>query len=56
MNNENKNEVMDTVSKVIFDVKWEMCKDFCKYSESWDEANQKCDYIKAHGCCPLDRL
>ena len=46
---------MDNVTKIIEEVREDICDNYCKYRDTRDE-NAECEIIRAGKQCPLDRL
>lgn len=47
-----------SVTELIEEAKEIMCKEFCKYPETWDEEAEGCELSESEICdgCPLNRL
>lgn len=47
-----------TISEIIEQVKTEMCRDYCKYTDTYDEEAEECELCESDICanCPLSRL
>lgn len=47
-----------TISEIIEQVKAEMCRDYCKYTDTYDEEAEGCELCESDICanCPLSRL
>ena len=46
---------MDNVTKIIEEVREDICDNYCKYRDTCDETCE-CDITRDGGTCPLDRL
>lgn len=48
----------NTISQIIEDVKADMCRNYCKYTDTWDEEAEGCELCESEVCsnCPLGRL
>lgn len=47
------------VSKVLEEVKTDICNNYCKYPDTWDEEKEGCELSESEVCnsrCPLNRL
>ena len=49
---------METVSNIIEEVKTQICNDYCKYPNEFDEEKEGCELCESEICgnCPLNRL
>lgn len=49
---------MDSISKQLEEISNEICNNYCKYPEQWDEEKEGCELIDSDIClnCPLGRL
>ena len=47
-----------TVTEIIEDVKEHVCRDICKYTDTWDEEKEGCEICESDYCrnCPLNNL
>ena len=47
-----------TIPEIIEDIKAEMCRDYCKYTDTWDEETEGCELADSEHCqnCPLNKL
>lgn len=47
-----------TIPEIVEDVKCEICRDYCKYPDIWDEEAEEMELIDSEHCqnCPLNRL
>ncbi len=49
---------MDSISKQLEEIANEICNNYCKYPEQWDEEKEGCELCESEYCknCPLSRL
>jgi hypothetical protein len=49
---------MDSISKQLEEIANEICNNYCKYPEQWDEEKEGCELSESEHCknCPLNRL
>lgn len=49
---------MDSISKQLEEIANEICNNYCKYPEQWDEEKEGCELCESEHCknCPLSRL
>lgn len=49
---------METVSNIIEEVKTQICNDYCRYPNEFDEEEEGCELSESEICgnCPLNRL
>ena len=49
---------MDSISKQLEEIANEICNNYCKYPEQWDEEKEGCELSESEYCtnCPLNRL
>lgn len=47
-----------TVQEIIEEVKNDMCRNYCKYTDTWDEEAEGCELPESEICanCPLNKL
>lgn len=47
-----------TVTEEIEQIKEDMCRNYCKYPDTWDENVEGCELCESDVCreCPLNRL
>lgn len=50
------NNLIDKIRETIDDVSAVVCDELCKYRSTCNDDDFRCDYIREHGECPLDRL
>ena len=56
--NDHSKTTLKPVSKIIEEVADEICSNYCKYPETWDEEKEGCELTESEICanCPLNRL
>lgn len=49
---------MSTVTEIIEEVKEDICQNYCKWPNLWDEEMEECELCESSICrnCPLNRL
>lgn len=49
---------MKTISEILDEVKNDMCNDYCKWPNAWDEDKEEIALEDSEQCknCPLNRL
>lgn len=49
---------MKTISEQIEEIKNDMCRNYCKYPDIWDEETEGIELADSEHCqnCPLNRL
>lgn len=49
---------MDSITKQLEEISNEICNNYCKYPEQWDEEKEGCELCESEHCrnCPLNRL
>lgn len=47
-----------SVTEQIEDIAADICRNYCKYTETWDEEKEGCELSESEVCtnCPLNRL
>jgi len=59
MNADNiKTGKLPSVTEIIEGVKSDMCRNYCKYPDTWDDEKMGCELCESVICanCPLNRL
>lgn len=49
---------MKSITEQIEEIKEDICNNYCKYPDIWDEQKEGCELIDSEHCqnCPLNRL
>lgn len=49
---------MKSITEQIEEIKEDICNNYCKYPDTWDEQKEGCELIDSEHCqnCPLNRL
>ena len=49
---------MKSITEQIEEIKEDICNNYCKYPDTWDEQKEGCELIDREHCqnCPLNRL
>ena len=52
------NDKTKTIPEQIEEIKDDICNDYCKYPDIWDEDKEGCELAESDHCrnCPLNRL
>ena len=47
-----------TIASQLEDIAGEICNNYCKYPEQWDEDKEGCDLVDSDICknCPLNKI
>jgi len=47
-----------TITKMLEEIADEICQNYCKWPDLWDEEKEGCDLSESEHCqnCPLNRL